>query len=123
MRRFWILITLTVFILTGTQVAFGAGEKDRKGEYQKQIETKLKEFKQKMEELNGKAVELKENAKKEFDKEMKVFQKKQESTNQKLKQLKSESTKAWEKAKAEMDSAIDELEKQYNKMVSRFKKT
>jgi hypothetical protein len=74
-----------------------------------------------MEELKGKAIGLKEDAKKEFDKEMKEFQKKQEAANQKLKELKSESTKAWEKIKADVDRAIDELEKQYNKMMSRFK--
>jgi len=37
--------------------------------------------------------------------------------------LKIASTKTWEKIKAETDKAIDELEKQYDKMMSRFKKT
>jgi hypothetical protein len=74
-----------------------------------------------MEELKGKAVDLKEDAKKEFDEEMKEFQKKQAAANQKLKELKSETAQTWRKIKAEVDSAIDELDKQYNKMMSRFK--
>jgi ElaB/YqjD/DUF883 family membrane-anchored ribosome-binding protein len=53
---------------------------------------------------------------------MKVLQKKEEAANQKLKELKSEGAKTWEKIKVEMDKVIDELEKQYNKMISRFEK-
>ncbi len=37
-------------------VAFGVSEKDQKEKYQKQSETKLKEFNQKMEELKGKVL-------------------------------------------------------------------
>ena len=40
-----------------------------------------------------------------------------------LEELKSESAKAWEKLKAEIDAAVDELNKQYDKMVARLKKT
>ena len=40
-----------------------------------------------------------------------------------MKELKSVSTKTWEKIKAEMDKAMDELDKEYNKMMSHFKKT
>jgi len=72
--------------------------------------------------LKTKAKELSDDAKREFNKEMKEFQKKQEVADKKLKDLKSASAKAWEKIKAEMESAIDELDKQYNKMVSRFQK-
>jgi len=39
MRRFGILITLICLTLIVPQVAFGASEKDQKGEYQKQSET------------------------------------------------------------------------------------
>jgi septal ring factor EnvC (AmiA/AmiB activator) len=123
MRRFWILITLICFMLTGPQLVFGASEKDQMGEYQKQSETKLKEFKQKVEGLKSKAAELKEDAKKEFNEQMKELEKKQEAANKKLKELKSTGAKTWEKVKAEMDKAVDELEKQYERMMARFKKT
>ena len=122
MRRFWILITLICFMLTGPQVVLGASEKDQMGEYQKQSETKLKEFKQKVEELKSKAAELKEDAKAEFNDQMKELEKKQEAANEKLKELKSAGAKTWKKLKAEMDAAMDELDKLYDKTMSRFTK-
>jgi hypothetical protein len=120
MRRFGILITLICLTLIVPQVAFSQG---KKGEYQKRIETKLKEFKQNLEELKGMAGELKQEAKEEFDQGMKELKKKEEAANMKLKELKSAETKTWEKIKAEMEKAIDELEKQYDKVKFRFKKT
>ncbi len=73
--------------------------------------------------MKSKAAELKEDAKREFNEDMKELQKKEEAANRKLKELKSASTKTWEKTKAEMDKAIGELDKQYDKIMSRFKKT
>ncbi len=69
----------------------------RGGQYLVGTPSKLKEFEQKMEELKGKALKLKEDAKKEFDGEMKNFQKKQAAAERKLEELKSESTKTWER--------------------------
>jgi hypothetical protein len=51
-----------------------------------------------------------------------LFVQQQKAANKKLEELKSASVKTWEKMKAEMDRAMDELDKQYNKMPSRFKK-
>ncbi len=97
MRRMSILIILVGFIFAGFQGAFCQEQKGQKGEYQKQMESKLKEFKQKLEELKGKAGELKQEAKEEFDQGMKELQKKEEAANKKLKELNSASTKTWEK--------------------------
>jgi peptidoglycan hydrolase CwlO-like protein len=123
MRRFGILITLLCLTLVVPGVALSASPKSEKGDYQKQIETKLKEFRQKLEELKGKATELKEDAKAEFNEQMKELQKKEKAANQKLKELKSAGSKTWDKLKAQMDAAMDELNKEYEKVMSRFKKT
>ena len=40
----------------------------------------------------------------------------------KLKELKSASAKAWKKVEAEMNAAMEELNKQYDKMISYFNK-
>jgi len=123
MRRFGILITLICLTLIVPQLAFSANPKNQNGEYQKQIEMKLKEFKQKLEELKSKATELKEDAKGEFNEQMKELHKKEKAANKKLKELKSAGSKTWDKLKAQMDAAMDELNKEYEKIVSRFKKT
>jgi esterase/lipase len=52
---------------------------------------------------------------------MKELEKNQEAANKKLKELESAGTKTWKKLKAEMDAAMDELNKLYDKMMSRFK--
>ena len=122
MKWLTILTTLLCFIFTGILAAYGAEEKDQKGEYQKQAETKLKELNQKLEELKIKATELTGKAKKEFHDQLEKFKKTQEAANKKLEELKSASGKTWGKMKAEMDRTLEELDRQYNKMVSRFKK-
>ena len=58
-----------------------------KGEYQKQVESKLKGFKQKLEELKGKAGELKQEAKEEFDQGMKELQKKGRGSEQEVERI------------------------------------
>jgi len=123
MRRFGIPITLICLALILPQVASSENPKNQNGEYQKQIEMKLKEFKQNIEELKGKAAELKEDAKREFNVQMKELQKKEKAANQKLKELKSAGSKTWDKLRAQMDAAMDELNKEYEKIMPRFKKT
>ena len=122
MKRFAILVTLVCFLFTPFHVGFSQENKDQKGEYQKRVETTLTEFKQKLQELEKKGAQLEQAAKGEFNKEMKELQKKEEAANNKLKELKSSGTKTWEKIKDEMDRAIGDLGKQYDKMLSYFKK-
>ncbi len=123
MKTLGIMIMTLCFVCTAFSIGRAEEQKGQKGEYQNQMETRLKDFNKKMEELKTKAKALSDDAKREFDKEMKEFQKKQEVADKKLKELKSASAKAWDKIKAEMESAVDELDKQYNKMMSYFKKT
>ncbi|HVP80904.1 MAG TPA: hypothetical protein VMV04_23695 [Thermodesulfobacteriota bacterium] len=54
---------------------------------------------------------------------MKGLQKEEKAANKKLKELKSAGSKTWDKLKAKMDAAMDELNKEYEKIASRFKKT
>ncbi len=84
MRRFWIVTTLACFMLTGLQVSVSANPEDQRGEYQKQSESKLKEFKQRADELKTKAEELRRDVKREFDREMKEFEEKRVVANKKL---------------------------------------
>ena len=123
MKRRWILITVICLGLIAPRVALAASAKSEKGDYQKQIETQLKAFNEKLKELKGKAVELKEDAKAEYNEQMRALENKEKAANQKLKELKSASAKTWDKVKAQMDAAMDELNKEYEKIASRFKKT
>ena len=123
MRRIWILIALVCFMFAGARVSLGINPEVQR-EYQKQSETKLKDFQQKLDELKNKASGLKDNAKTEFDKQTREFDRKFHGANQKLKQLESESSKTasktWDKLKADMDTAMNELDKLYDKIKSHF---
>ncbi len=123
-------MALTCFVLTGSLMAFGGeqneqteGYQSQKEGYQKKAEAKLKEFKVKLEELKVKAAGLKDESKAKFDQEMKVLKKKEAAANKKLGELKTASAKTWEKIKTDLDKAIEDLNRQYNKMMSHFKKT
>jgi hypothetical protein len=53
---------------------------------------------------------------------MEELKQKSENADKKLAELKSATAETWEKMKAETDKAVEELNFQYNKMMSRFKK-
>jgi biopolymer transport protein ExbB/TolQ len=122
MNRFAILVTMICFLFTPFRVGFSQENKEQKGEYQKRVETTLTEFKQKLQELERKSSELEQGAKGEFNEGMKELQKKEEAANKKFKELDSSGSKTWEKIKADMDSAMTDLGKQYDKMLTYSKK-
>lgn len=120
MRRLWLVVTLVCFMCACALTAF-AGQKEERETYQKQAEKTLKGLEQKMEEMKGRAANLKMESKEKFDQEMKVLKRKKAAADKKLEKLKAATAENWEKAKAETEKAMDEVNKQYNKVVSRFK--
>ena len=123
MRRFGILVPLICFVFTGFLAACTDRQREQKEEYQKQIEAKLKEFNQKREELKAKAADLKKESREEFNQQMEELKKKQEAAKKKLEEVKAASAKAWEKLKVEMDTAIEDLNKLYDTIMSHFRRT
>lgn len=121
MKRVFLFVILISFICVGFQAAFGQEQKDQKGEYQKRMEAKLQDVKQKIEELKIKGRDLNQDAKAKFNEQMRSLKRQENAADKKLKQLKSEGAKNWEKTKAEMDNIMNKLDQQYDKMVSKFK--
>jgi len=101
-----------------TTLAYTQQQKD---EYQKRVETKIKEYDQKINELKKKAEVLKEEKKAEFDKKIEELQKKRTSASKKLQNLKSASGKAWEDLKNGMDASMNELEHAFKRAILHFK--
>jgi hypothetical protein len=122
MRRLWVVGALVCFICSGSLMAFGEEQKVDKETYQKQAEKTLEVFKQKMSEMKDRASELKMESREKFDQEMKVLKKKKETADQKLEKLKSATAESWDTMKADTDKAVEELGKQYDKTMSRFRK-
>ncbi len=122
MKWLSIVAALTCFMFSGSLMAFGAEQKVDKETYQKQAEKTLEGFKQKMEEMKGKAADLKSETREKFDQEMTVLKKKKEEADQKVDKLKSATAEGWDKIKVETDNALKDLTRQYDKMKSRFRK-
>ena len=121
MKTLGVSITLVCFLFTGFLMASNSKPEGGREEYQKQIETKLKAFSQKLDALKEKAVEVEKESKEKLHQEIEELRKKQEAASKKMEELKSSSNKAWRKMKKEIDSAMEELEKLYNQAKSRFK--
>lgn len=123
MRRAWMVVAVICFILSISVATFGGEQKQKmdKETYQGHVEKTLKGMDQKMEELKGRAAELKMESKEKFDQEMMVWKKKKEAADKKLQKLKVATAEKWEKTKVETDRAMEELKKQYEKMQARFK--
>ena len=75
----------------------------------------------KIEELKGKAAEVKGEAKTQFNKEMTKLREKQKTAKQEWDKVKRATSSTWEKAKAGMDAAVQEVENAYDKAASHLK--
>jgi hypothetical protein len=121
-RRAGVVSVITIaFVLAGFLSAWGGAQKKEREDYTKAVNEKLESWEKKINELKGKAAELKEEAKKEFNKGMIELLQKQKAAKKEWKSVKRAAGDKWEKVKSDMDAAIQNMEKAYNKLTSRFK--
>ena len=117
-----ISLVVIIFVLGLLLSAWGGdAQKEEETSYRKQVEKKLDILDKEIDELKGKGVELKEDAKAEFDKEMVELRKKQKAAKEQLMEIKRTTTTQWEKVKSAMDGAAHDLKNAYDNLVSRFK--
>jgi len=92
----------------------------QRDEYQKQIETQLKEYDQKLDELEEKARTVKQETKALFNQKIEALREKQRAAHMEWERLSSSSGKAWEDIESGMNTAMDDLAKAYHDAVSHF---
>jgi hypothetical protein len=115
-------LTISAALVLGCFLdAWSAERKEESESYKKQAEETLKALDKKIDELTKKAAEAKGDTRKEFDKDITELQKKQKAAKKKWNELKSAGATEWEKAKSEMTAVVQDLEKSYNELISRFK--
>jgi TolA-binding protein len=122
----WIALALalgTPFSLAGEakESATAPSGQQQKEDYQKKMETKLKELNQELKEWKDKAQKMEKNARAEMDEQIAKLNKKEEEASKKLQDLKSKTGRAWEDFKGGVDSAVEDLSKAFDQMRSRFK--
>ena len=93
----------------------------KKIEYIKQVEIKVEEVEGKIIALENQLKKETAETKEELNKEIQRLKKKQEELQKKIDELKSSSAKAWEELKTGIDTALDDLEKSYDKALAHFK--
>jgi len=88
----------------------------------KQIETKLNEYGEKIDQLQAKAEKLGGDAKTKAEQQLTALRQKRDEASEKLKRLGSSSGDAWEQLKSGIDAAMEDLGNAYKKAAAEFSK-
>jgi hypothetical protein len=89
-------------------------------QYQKRIQANLDELGRQISGLEAKAEAQGDQARRELRKQLKELTQQHQATARQYEELKNEGQEAWKKMKPQMDAALDELEKAYERLASRF---
>lgn len=93
---------------------------EQKTLYMEKIENRMEHYSQKLDELETKLDMMHEQAKADLAVEMEKLQQKKRDVAEKVKELQSASGEAFDDLKDGMDRAMEEMDKAYDKALSRF---
>jgi DNA repair exonuclease SbcCD ATPase subunit len=92
----------------------------QKDQYQKRIEAQIKEYDQKLDELEAKTMKVKQESRALLDQQMQSLREKQRAAHTAWEKLSASSGKAWEDMKSGMNRSLDDLSKAYRDAASHF---
>ncbi len=88
---------------------------EKKTQLQEQVDTKLKEYQERIDELKVKADKATGDAKNKFNEAMAEWNEKKESLKEQLEELKTATAENWAKVEARINQGIEELGELYEK--------
>jgi predicted small secreted protein len=88
---------------------------EKREEYQRDLAAQMRELDAKTDELKAKAVRASDSTKAEFNRSMEALDKEKAVFGQKMEAVKTSSASNWNEVKAGADSAMDSVEKAYEK--------
>jgi uncharacterized phage infection (PIP) family protein YhgE len=91
--------------------------------FRKQMETKLNESGEKIDQLQAKAEKLGEDGKAKAEQQLTALRQKRDEVSEKLKNLSSSAGTAWEQVKSGITEAMEDLENAYKKAEAEFNKS
>jgi len=91
--------------------------------FRKQMEIKLNESGEKIDQLQAKAEKLGEDGKAKAEQQLTALRQKRDEVSEKLKELSSSSGNAWEQLKSGIDAAMEDLGNAYKKVAAEFSKS
>jgi chromosome segregation ATPase len=93
---------------------------ESKEQYQKGIQGKLDELGRQISALEAKEETQADQARRQLRTQLKELTQQHQATARQYEELKQDGQEAWKKMKPQMDGALDELEKAYERLASRF---
>jgi Fe-S cluster biosynthesis and repair protein YggX len=103
--------------LAGTTLAY---TEEQKALYQKKIQEKMAQYKQKLLVLEKKLVMMNEQAKAGLAAEMENLSRKKAAMGDKVRELQAEGNEAYDDLKEGLDKAMEEMDKAYDQAMERF---
>jgi len=91
--------------------------------FRKQMEIKLNEFGEKIDQLQAKTEKLGEDGKAKAQQQLTALRQKRDEVSEKLKELGSSSGNAWDQLKSGIDEAMEDLGNAYKKAAAEFSKS
>ena len=91
--------------------------------FREQTDTKLTEYKNKIDQLQAEAEKLGGDAKAKAEQQLTALRQKQDAVSEKLKELGSAGGDAWEQIKSGIEAALEDLGNAYKKAVAEFSKS
>ena len=96
------------------------GTDQQKNQYQQKMEEKLRDLDKEVDELEAKAAEQSEQAKKQYARQMTELDRKRKAARRKLDKFENSSEAAWRDMKPGIDAAMKDLETAYKRAASHF---
>ena len=91
--------------------------------FRTQMEAKLNEYGERIDQLQAKAEKLGEDGKAKAGQQLTTLRQKRDEVSAKLKELSSSSGNAWERLKSGIDAAMEDLGNAYKKAAAEFSKS
>jgi chromosome segregation ATPase len=92
----------------------------RKEEYQKKMEARLKELDEQLDKIRADAQESTEEARAALDKRIEELETQRDAARKKLDEIRKTSAEKWENLKSEMDAVMNNLEEKIEKIIPSF---
>ncbi len=96
-------------------------EEQKKEQYEKSMEERFRKLGKSLDELKARAAVTAEQARKDMDRHLADAEKKRKIAAGKLEEMRAEGKKKWSTFTRELNSAMDEFEKAYERAKAHFK--
>jgi small-conductance mechanosensitive channel len=93
----------------------------RKEQFEKSMEDRIRTLGEQLDELKAKAATMTEQVKKDMKADLNAAEKKRKIASQKMAQMRTKTESKWKKFSKEMNEAVNDFERAYEKAKSHFK--